>query len=340
MQQLSQAPIFAVALFAAAVLGTGPARAAEPPRVVASIAPIGSLAAAVMRDVGAPTVLLPAGASPHAYALRPSEARALASADLVLWVGEALEAFLEEPLETLAPKGTVVELMETDGLVLLPTRTGGVWEAGHDEHGHGDHKEHGKTEGHGHNHGHDKEHGKAEASDHGNIDAHLWLDPRNASVIVERIATALAERDPDRAATYRANAQAAKAALAALDRELAVALAPLRDRPYVVFHDAYQYLETRYGLKPLGAVTIAAERAPGAKRLARLREEIRERGAVCAFREPQFAPRVLDSLGADTGIRIGVLDPLGAGTGISPDDYPRLMRALATGIVACLTPAG
>ncbi|MEQ9329948.1 zinc ABC transporter substrate-binding protein [Thalassobaculum sp.] len=324
MQQLSQAPIFAVALFAAAVLGTGPARAAEPPRVVASIAPIGSLAAAVMRDVGAPTVLLPAGASPHAYALRPSEARALASADLVLWVGEALEAFLEEPLETLAPKGTVVELMETDGLVLLPTRTGGVWEAGHGEHDHGGHKEH----------------GKAEASDHGNIDAHLWLDPRNASVIVERIATALAERDPDRAATYRANAQAAKAALAALDRELAVALAPLRDRPYVVFHDAYQYLETRYGLKPLGAVTIAAERAPGAKRLARLREEIRERGAVCAFREPQFAPRVLDSLGADTGIRIGVLDPLGAGTGSSPDDYPRLMRALATGIVACLTPAG
>lgn len=337
MRLLLQAPVFAAALIAA-VLGSGPAGAAEPPRVVASIAPIGSLAAAVMRGVGEPTVLLPAGASPHAYALRPSEARALASAELVLWVGEALETFLEEPLATLARKGSMVKLLETDGLVLLPTRTGGVWEAGHDEHSHA--KGHAKGHGHGHDKQHDKEDGKAEAADHGNIDAHLWLDPRNAGVIVERIATALAERDPARAATYRANAEAAKADLAALDTELAGILAPLRDRPYVVFHDAYQYLETRYGLKPLGAVTIAAERAPGARRLARLRDEIRERGAICAFREPQFAPRVLESLGADTGVRIAALDPIGADLPAGPEGYGVLMRRLAASLAACLTPGG
>ena len=312
------------------LLAGAPARsqAADAPKVVASIGPVGSLAAAVMRGVGTPLVLLPAGASPHSYALRPSEARALASADLVLWVGEALETFLEEPLETLADPARVVELIEADGLTLHPTRAGGIWGAEDDGYGHG--------QGHGHGGGHAATGGDG----HDGVDPHLWLDPRNAAAVVDRIADALARRDPGRADTYRANAEAARAGIAALDRELAEALAPLRSRPYVVFHDAYQYLELRYGLHPLGAVSIGPEHGPGAKRLARLRDEIRARGAVCAFREPQFAPRVLDSLSADTGIRIGVLDPLGTGTGASPDDYPRLMRSLAAGLVACLAPAG
>ncbi|EDP65844.1 periplasmic solute binding protein [alpha proteobacterium BAL199] len=314
MRSLSQA-LSVLAL--AAVLTASPAQAAESPRVVASIAPLGSLAAAVMRGVAEPTVLLPAGASPHAYALRPSEARALASADLVLWIGEALETFLEEPLAALARPGAVVELIDTEGLILHPTRTGGIWES---------------------DHGHAREapQGSAHAHDHGSTDAHLWLDPRNAAILVDRIASALAERDPDRAAAYRNNADAAKAELNALDTELAAALSAIGDRPYVVFHDAYQYLEQRYDLFPIGAVTVGPERGPGAQRLSRLRDEIAGRGATCAFREPQFTPKVLESLASDTQIRIGVLDPLGTDTKPGPDGYPRLMRALAASLTGCL----
>ncbi len=317
MRPVSQA--LARFLLAAAVVlaATGSSKAAETPRVVASIGPIGSLAAAVMRGIGAPTVLLPAGASPHAYALRPSEARALASADLVLWVGEALETFLEEPLQTLARAETVVELAEAEGLTLYPARKGGVWEADHgDEHD-----------------GHDS-HG------HGGIDPHLWLDPRNAAVLVDRIAGALAERDPAHADAYRANAVAAKADIAALDAHLADELRPLQNRPYVVFHDAYQYLERRYDLTPVGAVSIGPERSPGARRLSHLRDKIAEHGAACAFREPQFAPKVLESLAGDTGIRIGVLDPLGTGTAPGPGGYATLMQGLADALRRCLSAAG
>lgn len=301
-------------------LGTAaPAVAADPPRVVATIPPVGSLAAAVMRGVAAPTVLLPAGASPHAYALRPSDARALASADLVLWIGEAMETFLEEPLATLARPDHAVELMDTEGLVLHATRKGGIWEA-EDDHGH--------DAGHAHEHHHD----------HGAIDAHLWLDPRNAAVLVDRIAAELSRRDPQRAATYRDNADAAKRDLEALDRELAASLSPVADRPYVVFHDAYQYFEQRYGLFPVGAVTVGADRSPGAKRMLRLRDEIAGRGATCAFREPQFSPKVLESLARDTGIRVGVLDPLGGDAG--PGGYAVLMRTLAASLTGCLAAGG
>lgn len=318
MRPFSQALASLVFAATAALAATGPSAAADTPRVVASIAPVGSLTAAVMRGIATPTVLLPAGASPHAYALRPSEARALASADLVLWVGEALEAFLEEPLHSLARADNVVELADTEGLILYPPRTGGVWEADHED-------EHEK--GHArHSHGHD------------GIDPHLWLDPRNAAVLLDRITDALAKRDPGRADAYRANAVAAKADIAALDARLADELRPLGGRPYVVFHDAYQYLERRYDLTPVGAVSIGPERSPGARRLAHLRDEIAERGAVCAFREPQFAPKVLDSLAGDTGIRIDVLDPLGAAPG--PDGYAALMRGLRDALVRCLSATG
>ena len=159
-------------------------------------------------------------------------------------------------------------------------------------------------------------------------------------MLVDRIAAELARRDPGRADTYRANAAAARAEYDALDGEIAATLAPVGDRPYVVFHDAYQYLEQRYGLFPIGSVTVAADRSPGAKRLARLRDEILGRGATCAFREPQFSPKILDSLAADTRIRIGVLDPVGAGVTVGPDGYPALMRNLAASLTGCLAAGG
>jgi len=320
LRQVLRATAAALALLTAGP----PASAAEPPRVLASISPIASLAAAVMRGVGEPAVLLPRGASPHAYSMRPSDARALASADLVLWVGESLEAFLEEPLQTLGRPGVAVELIDTEGLTLHETRSGGVWEAGDDGHGHG--------HAHGHSHGH---------ADGGSAaDAHIWLDPGNAIVLTRRIAAELAARDPARADRYRTNAETAVAAIEALDRELEQTLAAVADRPYVVFHDAYQYLEQRYGLFPIGAVTIGPERAAGAQRVRELREAVVSRGATCVFREPGFSPKLLDALAADTKVKVGVLDPEGLDIAPGPDGYGELMRRLAAALTGCLAAGG
>ncbi len=297
-----------------------PSAAAEPPRVLASISPIASLAAMVMRGVGEPSLLLPPGASPHVFSMRPSDARALAAADVVFWVGEALESFLEEPLKTLAHEGAAVELMESEGLVLHPTRSGGVWESGDD--------------GHGHSHGHGNSHGGGHA--HEAVDAHIWLDPRNAVVLVRRMAEELASRDPERADVYRANALSAAAEIQTLDTELATTLGAVGDQPYVVFHDAYQYLEQRYSLFPIGSVTIGPERTAGAQRVQQLREAVVSRGATCVFREPGFSPRLLDSLAADKSVKVGVLDPEGIDVTPGPDGYSRLMRNLAAALTGCL----
>lgn len=318
LRQVLRTTAAALALLTAGL----PASAAEPPRVLASISPIASLAAAVMRGVAEPAVLLPRGASPHAYSMRPSDARALASADLVLWVGESLEAFLEEPLHTLAKPGVAVELIESEGLTLHETRSGGIWEAGDDGHGHG------------HSHGHGHGHGDSAA------DAHIWLDPQNAAVLTRRIASELAARDPARADRYRANADTAVAAIEALDRELEQTLAAVADRPYVVFHDAYQYLEQRYGLFPIGAVTIGPERAAGAQRVRELREAVMSRGATCVFREPGFSPKLLEGLAADAKVKVGVLDPEGLDIAPGPDGYGELMRRLAASLAGCLAVGG
>jgi zinc transport system substrate-binding protein len=296
----------------------GKARAAEPPTVVASILPIHSLVAGVMDGIGTPHLLLPGGASPHAYALRPSDARQLAEARVVFWVGEALETFLERPLVTLARKARVFEVLETKGLVRLSLRSGGLWEsdavdsAGRKENEPEDHH-------------------------HKGIDAHVWLDPANARMITAAAAAALAEVDPANAARYAANVRAMDDRLRALDSRLKNALQPVKNKSYIVFHDAYQYLERRYGLGAAGAVTVSPGRSPGARRLIEIRERIRSANAACVFIEPQFEPRIAQTVVEDTGARVAVLDPLGATLTPGKDAYFALMEGLAAALVRCLT---
>jgi zinc transport system substrate-binding protein len=204
------------------------------PDVVASIKPVHSLVAAVMAGVGEPVLIVRGAASPHTYALRPSDAGALETADIVFWTGHGLELFLGDALETLATEAKVVELARSPGIELLPLREGGAFEVhAHesDDHDHADH-----------DHDHDHEH------EHDAGDMHFWLDPHNAALMVSQIATTLSEADPDNAATYAANAEIEIAALAALAGELAERLAPVRNKPFIVFHDAYQYFEARFGL--------------------------------------------------------------------------------------------
>lgn len=311
----------AVIAAVAAIASTGPgSRAMADAAAVASIKPVHSLAAAVMAGAGEPFLIVKAGASPHAYTMRPSEAAAIDDADVVFWVGPRLEAFLAKPLSTLGGRARVVALSEADGVRLLDAREGGRWET-RDRAAH-EHEDE-DADDHGHDHG-------------GAPDLHFWLDPGNATAAVRAIAEALAETDPERAGLYRANADETAKRIAALDAEIAATLAPVRDRPYVVFHDAYHYFERHYGLNAVGAITVAPGRNPGARRLYEIRDRIVELGAACVFAEPQFEPALVDTVIEGTGARSAVLDPLGADIPAGPELYFTLMRDLARGLRDCL----
>ncbi|EWY40509.1 zinc transporter [Skermanella stibiiresistens SB22] len=316
---------------------SGAAFSAEPPKVLTSIKPIHSLVAGVMRGVAEPGLLVKGAASPHAFSLRPSDARALDQADLVFWVGEDLETFLEKPIESLGKKAHVVPLMEAPRVKLLPTREGGAWEPhvheeGEENEEHGEHAEHA---GAGHDHDHDHGHGH-DHHEHGGKDAHVWLDVANARAMVAAISAELVEHDAANAERYKANAKDLSERLTALDAELKTTLEPVKDRPYVVFHDAYHYVEARYGLNAVGAITVSPDQRPSAQRLSQLRAKISSLDATCVFAEPQFEPTLVGTVVEGTKARKGVLDPLGADLPDGPDLYFQLMRGLAGSLVSCL----
>lgn len=320
----------------ALTLLTAPALALD--GVVASIKPVHSLVAAVMEGVGEPALLVKGGGSPHTYALRTSEAGALERASLVFWIGEDMEVFLRGPLETLAADATIVELAEARDLVRLDFREGGPFEAhdhgdGH-EHDGGGHHEHDDDHGHAHQdgdgHGHDHAHG---------VDMHFWLDPMNARAFVHEIEEALVEADPENAEAYSTNAARLNERLNALMAETAKAVEPVKDRRFVVFHDAYQYFEKRFGIEASGSITVSPEALPGAARLAELKARIAELGVACVFAEPQFEPRLISVVTEGTDARSGVLDPLGADLTDGPDLYFELIRNLTTSLTECLAEA-
>ncbi len=307
---------------ALAILGAdvAPAADGDRPKVVVSIKPVHSLVAAVMEGLGAPLLLVKGAGSPHGFSLRPSQARALAEADVVFRVGPEMESFLDRPLRALAGQARVVDLTKDAGLLVLPRRAGGSWET------------------------HVPEEREAQNGPVGALDPawdpHVWLDPRNAQRIVAAATRVLSEADPGNAEAYAANGAQARARLAQLDAALESRLAPLRGVPYVVFHDAYQYLEQRYALTPLGAVTVSPERPPGARRLSDIRARIAALGARCVFGEPQFEPALARTLLDGTPARFAELDPLGAAIPAGPGAYPALMEALADALVACLADSG
>jgi len=319
-------------LLAAGSALTRPAAAAEGPALVATVKPLHSLAAAVMDGVGEPVLLLQGAASPHTYALKPSDAQALARARLVVMVGEALESFMRKPLANRDKATEVLVAMDVPGVSLLPNREGGAFD-GHD-HGHAGHK---------HAHGGDKRHParnaggqSAERKDHQDRDAHLWLDPANARAVTLAIRDALVRLDPPNADRYRANAERRVARLDSLDGELAAKLAGLKGVPFIVFHDAYQYFEARYGLTAAGSITVSPERQPGARRLQQIRQRIATTNARCVFAEPQFEPALVRTVTEGSGVRAGTLDPIGADLPPGPMAYDGLMRKLAGDFIQCL----
>lgn len=284
------------------------------PHVVASLQPVHSLAAGVMQGVGQPRLLVAGGASPHDYSLRPSDARAIAEADVVFWIGPDLESFLVRPLQNAKSTVQHVALLEAPDVTVWPLRTGGVWEAHSDE------------DDHGHRQGHKADH-----------DAHIWLDPVNAIAMTRRMVAVLGEVDSDHKVDYERNGAALIERLNQLNQQLALQLAPIKDQPYVVFHDAYQYFERRYGLNAVGSVVLDPEQRPGAKRVAEIQTRIRDHGVRCVFSEPQFQPALVQTVIAGSGARTGILDPLGAEIPPGPDAYFQLLEGLADALRACLS---
>ena len=285
------------------------------PNVVVTIKPIHSLAASVMEGVAEPKLLLDGGASPHSYALKPSDAEAVAYADAIIRVSENLEVFLNKAIATLPEKARVIDLDQTPGLTLHPVRYSASFTAAVSA---GDEEE----DGDGHH--------------HGPIDVHFWLDPANAMAIADYLASEFSAMDPDHAALYRANAAKLKVRLTALDAELRGTFSGLSDRPFIVFHDVTQYFEKRYGLHGFGAVTLSPERPPGARRLAAIRQKIRETKAVCIFSEPQFPPKLVETLIEGTDAKQGVLDEIGMAIPAGPQQYFAFMRANAQSLASCL----
>jgi zinc transport system substrate-binding protein len=316
-------PIAASLLLSALLVGTA-ATAADAPKVVVSIKPIHSLVAAVMQGVGTPDLIVDGAASPHTYALKPSNARSLQEAKLVFWVGPGMEAFLQKPLAALGSNATIVELDDAPGITKLKFREGGAFEP-HDD---GDEHEASDDHAHGHNH------------DHGEFDTHLWLDPHNAKAMVSEITTSLVAADPANALTYQANQKALNDKLDALDTEIASTLAPVKDKPFIVFHDAYQYFEHRYGVRVSGSITVSPETIPGAQRVAEIHSKVADLGATCVFAEPQFEPKLVNVVLEGTSAKSGTLDPEAATLPQGPDLYFDLMRGIASSLKACLSAQG
>ena len=314
-------------------------------KVVASIKPIHSLISYVMDGVGTPGLLVDGSSSPHTFQLKPSHATMLQEADIVFWIGEDLESFLETPLESIAKDAKQVTLMESEDIEMLKFREKNVFDD-HDDHGdehdeHDDHDEHGDEHDEHEEHGdeHDEhgdehdEHAHHDGHNHGEFDIHFWLDPEIAKTIVQIAAKEMSEIDPANASKYEANA--AKA-LNELDQLINDTRGKInKDATYVVFHDAYQYFEQRFGIEVIGALTVNPEVLPGAKQLAEIREVIEHEGVNCLFSEPQFNPSIAETIASDTGVKAAVLDPLGAELEPGKDLYFDLISDMASSFESC-----
>ncbi len=391
-----------ICTFLIAMMIIGSAGASES-KIVVSINPIHSLVSSVIEGIGTPELLIKGAYSVHGYQTKPSDARLLESADVIVWIGPTMESTLIASISNVKEDTTVIEVGTMHGLQLYETRESPEGGHGHgdedhgeaeededhhgeeedhgeaegeeeedhhaeeDEHGeaeveeeedhHGEEEEHAEEEEHGEedehgeveeeeehhgeeekdHHGEEDEHGEEEAHAHGRYDMHIWLDINNARVITEETAEHLAEIFPQHEAQLTANVNKTHEKLDALETELRSLSKSFSSSPYVVFHDAYQYLEKMLGLNNVGTVTVNPERAAGAKRLLELRETISETGATCAFKEPQFNPNVLEIIAEGTDLKIGTLDPLGADIEPGPNAYFELMRNMVLALKDCLS---
>jgi zinc transport system substrate-binding protein len=322
-----------------------------------------------MDGIGKPELIVDGYGSPHGFSMKPSHAKMLQNADLIFWVGEDLENFLEKPLKSIAKKAEKIELIEIKGLNVLKFRERNIFDEhdhDHDDHGkkeddhddhdhddHGkkeddhddhDHDDHGKKEDDHDDHDHD-DHGKKEEHDdhddhdgheghaHGEFDPHIWLDTMNAKAMLNEMAEHLIENDPKNEAKYKSNLDKA---LKDIDKLTIEVMTELNNSvSSIVFHDAYQYFEKRFNVNVLGAFTVNTDVMPGAEQLAEIREIIEHDKVACVFSEPQFNPDIINAVAKDMKIKTGVLDPLGATLDSGKDLYFKLIRNMSASFKGC-----
>ena len=315
-------------------------------KVVASIKPIHSLASYLMNGVAKPDLIVDGYASPHGFAMKPSHAKMLQNADLIFWVGEDVENFLEKPLGSIAKKAEKIELMQIKGLQVLKFRERNIFDD-HDDHGHDDHDkkedhdshakkedhdDHGKKEDHD-DHGKKEDHDDHERHAHGEFDPHIWLDPINAKVILFEMSKHLIENDPKNEKIYRDNLSKGYKEIDKLTKDVSSELS--NSVASIVFHDAYQYFEKRFSVNILGAFTVNTDVMPGAEQLAEIREIIEHDKVACVFSEPQFNPDIIKAVAKDMNIKTGVVDPLGATLNPGKDLYFDLIRNMSASFKGC-----
>ncbi len=297
-----------IVLISTALLASSPAMAG--PRVVTSIMPVHSIVSAVMGTTGTPELLLPGRLSEHTASFTASQISDLGKADLVFIIGHGLEAKLAQlsGSETVGGR-KFIELSEAAGVKTLPVREGGGWELDHHE-----------------------DHAEGILA----FDPHVWLDPENAKAMAAAVAAELTRADPANATAYASNAGAFASAIDVASADIAAGLADVKAKPFIVFHDAFQYFEKRFALNGVGSISDISAAPPSARRLKEIRDTLTATQAVCVFREPQFDGKFVATVIEGSNARSGTLDPLGSDLPPGPGAYPRLLRDLAAALKSCL----
>ncbi|WP_250658098.1 zinc ABC transporter substrate-binding protein [Alkalimarinus coralli] len=320
---------------------------AEAPKVAVDIAPLHSLVGQVMEGVGQPELIIPPEASPHYYSLRPSQADALANSKIVFWIGEPLTPWLDKAMNNVASSAQKVSMLDLESTTTHEFREGATFEEHvhheKDEHqdDHDDHNpglidqflslfsSHDQEEDHqdGHNEHHD---------DHKGVDPHAWLDPENAKSWINEIKKALSAQDPKNAMTYDANAQKAIAQLDRLIVQTRSSVDNLGELKFIVFHDAYQYFERRFGVEAVGSISLGDAEDPSPARITEIRDTVKKLGVNCVFAEPQYDPGLVENVFEGSSIiAIGVMDPLGASIKTGNQHYPELIKGMVTSLAEC-----
>ena len=312
--------------------------ASETKGVVTTIQPINSLVSAVIGNTGKTISLIPTEISPHEYTIKPSDTKKLQNANIIFFVSDHLESSVTKVFENLPKNIKIINLMEDTGIKHLAIRDSEAWERHDHHHGHGDHDDHDKHAKKHDDHDHDKHAKKHDDHDdhQSKDDFHIWLSPDNAIKIVKKVNEELSLLFPDNASQYKENSNNIINKISNLKSELTKDLAPIKDKPYVVFHDAYQYFEKAFGLNAVGSVALEGDIASSPKQISFIKDKIKKLNASCVFQEPQFDSKLVKIVVEGTNAQIGTLDPLGVNISGKEDFYIQLLKNMAKSLKECL----
>ncbi len=334
---------------AAAILSFSAAASAT---IVTSVKPLGFIASSIANGITDTEVLVPAGASPHDYSLKPSDVQKLKSAEMLIWIGEDVDAFLDKSIDDLDYKKvlTIKDIAAIEPFLLKGEHhhhhhgEDDVHE-GHD-HAHKGHEHKGHEhahEGHDHKHEHKHEHGHEGHEHHHDhehedlgVNWHVWYSPDISKAVAQRIAAKLLKQYPEKKDLIEKNVAEFNRTLDEQSAKIKTQLEGVKDKGFYVFHDAYGYFNNAYGLKQTGYFTINPLVAPGAKTLAKIKEEIAEHKVTCLFAEPQFTPKVIESLSKGTKVNVGRLDPMGDAVKLGANSYAAFLQFTADSYAQCL----